>query len=96
MITVNVEPLLELLSARERETLILLLHGCSEKGVSESLGLSKQTVHVYVKNLYRTFRVRDKGQLLAKFILPETIAHIEQRCGLADVDGRPSKMKTQP
>ena len=32
------------------------------------LGLSKNTVHVYVKGLYRFYSVNSRGELLSKFV----------------------------
>lgn len=62
-------PELELhLSPRLRQTLARLLAGDSEKQVARHLQLSKNTVHVYVKALYRHFDVNSRGELLAKFV----------------------------
>ena len=62
-------PELELhLSPRLRQTLARLLAGDSEKQVARHLALSKNTVHVYVKGLYRHFGVNSRGELLAKFV----------------------------
>lgn len=54
------------LSPRLRETLKHLLAGDSEKQIAAKLGLSKHTVHVYVKGLYKHFNVYSRGELLAK------------------------------
>jgi DNA-binding NarL/FixJ family response regulator len=56
------------LSPRMRQTLDRLLAGDSEKQIAHRLGVSKNTVHVYVKALYRTFNVCSRGELLARFI----------------------------
>jgi DNA-binding NarL/FixJ family response regulator len=56
------------LSPRMRQTLDRLLAGDSEKQIAGRLGVSKNTVHVYVKALYRTFNVCSRGELLARFI----------------------------
>lgn len=53
------------LSRRERETLDLLLGGLSEKQVAARLDVSVNTVHTYVKSLYRRLGVRSRGELLA-------------------------------
>jgi DNA-binding CsgD family transcriptional regulator len=53
------------LSPRLRQTLERLLVGDSEKEVAARLGLSRHTVHVYVKTLYRRFDVSSKGELFA-------------------------------
>lgn len=52
------------LTPRERDTLKLLLAGASEKEAAESLGVSVNTVHVYVKSLYRAFGVRSRAELM--------------------------------
>lgn len=54
------------LSRRLRQTLEALLTGDSEKQVAAKLGLSRHTVHIYVKALYRHFAVSSRGELLAK------------------------------
>ena len=56
------------LSPRLRQTLTRLLAGDSEKQVARHLDLSKNTVHVYVKALYRHYNVNSRGELLAKFV----------------------------
>jgi DNA-binding NarL/FixJ family response regulator len=56
------------LSPRMRQTLDRLLAGDSEKQIALHLGVSKNTVHVYVKGIYRTFDVCSRGELLARFI----------------------------
>jgi DNA-binding CsgD family transcriptional regulator len=54
------------LSPRQRQTLRHLLEGDLEKQVAAKLGLSRHTVHVYVKALYKHFGVSSRGELLAK------------------------------
>lgn len=56
------------LSKRLRETLSLLLDGCSEKQVASELGLGNRTVHDYVTMLYEHFQVSSRAELLAYFI----------------------------
>ena len=53
------------LTPRLRQTLECLLEGDGEKQVALKLGLSRHTVHEYVKALYRRFRVNSRGELLA-------------------------------
>jgi len=59
------EPTLDKLSPRLRQTLACLLEGDAEREVAGRLGLSPQTVHQYVKALYRWFGVQSRAQLLA-------------------------------
>ncbi len=56
------------LSPRMKQTLELLLAGDSEKQIANQLELSKHTVHVYVKALYRGFDVSSRGELLSRFV----------------------------
>jgi len=56
------------LSPRMQQTLELLLAGDSEKQIAGKLKLSRHTVHVYVKALYRGFGVASRGELLSRFI----------------------------
>lgn len=56
------------LPPRQQQTLRLLLRGLSEKQIAASLGLSIHTVHVYVKSIYRAFRITSRAELLAKWV----------------------------
>lgn len=56
------------LSPRLQQVLQCLLEGDSEKQVALRLGLSRTTVHDYVKAIYRYFHVRSRGELLARWI----------------------------
>jgi DNA-binding NarL/FixJ family response regulator len=56
------------LSERQRDVLILLLRGHSEKEVARDLGVSTHTVHTHVKRLYTEFDVSSRGELLALFV----------------------------
>jgi DNA-binding CsgD family transcriptional regulator len=59
---------LERLRPRERETLACLVRGLSEKEAAASLALSPNTVHHYVRGLYRAFGVSTRTELLARFV----------------------------
>jgi DNA-binding CsgD family transcriptional regulator len=61
-------PALPALSPRAQQTLDLLLAGDSEKQIAGKLKLSRHTVHIYVKALYRGFGVSSRGELLSRFI----------------------------
>ena len=56
------------LPPRWRQTLDCLLDGDSEKQAALRLGVSRLTVHEYVKGLYRHFGVSSRGELLAFFL----------------------------
>ncbi len=58
----------EPLSRRERQTLELLLSGDAEKQIASHLSISRHTVHVYVKSLYKRFGVSSRGELLARWV----------------------------
>lgn len=53
---------------RVRETLERLLDGHSEKQIATSLAISPNTVHVYVKQIYRKYRVNSRAELLSLWI----------------------------
>lgn len=56
------------LSRRQRQTLELLLAGNAEKQIATQLKISRHTVHVYVKSLYKRFGVNSRPELLAKWV----------------------------
>jgi DNA-binding CsgD family transcriptional regulator len=56
------------LSPRQRQTLELLLDGKSEKEIAHRLTISRHTVHVYVKSLYKQFDVCSRAELLARWV----------------------------
>jgi DNA-binding CsgD family transcriptional regulator len=56
------------LSPRHGQTLERLLAGDSEKQIATRLGVSRNTIHVYVTALYRHFNVSSRGELLARFV----------------------------
>jgi DNA-binding CsgD family transcriptional regulator len=55
-------------SPRAREVLARLLSGDGEKQIAVGLGISRHTVHVYVKQLYRIFGVCSRPELLSLWI----------------------------
>jgi DNA-binding CsgD family transcriptional regulator len=56
------------LPPRVRETLSCLLEGDGEKQAAARMGLSRATVHQYVKALYRHYRVESRAELLARVL----------------------------
>ena len=56
------------LPPRYRKVLFRLLAGESEKQVAFRLGLSRHTVHTYVKALHKHYGVQSRGELLARFL----------------------------
>ena len=55
------------LSPRAREVLAALVEGDGEKQIAARLGLSRHTVHDYLKALHRRFGVSSRGELLAAY-----------------------------
>jgi DNA-binding CsgD family transcriptional regulator len=56
------------LSPREKQTLQKLLEGRGEKEIAVEMRLSVNTVHHYVKALYKHFHVFSRAELLAKWM----------------------------
>ena len=59
------------LPPRLQQTLAHLLSGNSEKEIAAKLEVSKHTVHVYVKGLYRHFGASSRAELLAQWVRTE-------------------------
>jgi DNA-binding CsgD family transcriptional regulator len=51
-----------------QETLRCLLEGDGEKQAAARMNLSRETVHQYVKALYRHYRVQSRAELLARVL----------------------------
>jgi DNA-binding NarL/FixJ family response regulator len=56
------------LPPRVRETLSCLLEGEGEKQAAARMGVSRETVHQYVKSLYRHYGVASRAELLARVL----------------------------
>jgi DNA-binding CsgD family transcriptional regulator len=56
------------LSPRERETLPLLMTDMSQKQIAARMGISRNTVHEYVKSLYKKLGVTSRAELMARAI----------------------------
>ncbi|MCA9261798.1 MAG: helix-turn-helix transcriptional regulator [Planctomycetales bacterium] len=54
------------LPPRQRSVLICLMEGDTESQCAKRLGISRHTVHDYVKMLYERFGVHSRGELLAR------------------------------
>ncbi len=55
------------LSPREQEVLQLLVKGFLYKEISESLGISYDTVHNHIRHIYEKLHVRSRTQAVAKY-----------------------------
>jgi len=60
----------DLLSLRKRQVLTQLLTGKSEKQIAAELNISKHTVHIHVKSLYRTYDVNSRAELISHSLYP--------------------------
>jgi DNA-binding NarL/FixJ family response regulator len=63
----NAMPMPEL-PPRLQPVLRYLLQGDAEKQVAVKLGLSRHTIHEYVKTIYRQLGVSSRAELLARFV----------------------------
>lgn len=54
------------LSSRQKEVVRLLLKGKSNKQIASSLGISERTVEFHLKNIYHTFQVGSRVELVLK------------------------------
>ena len=61
------DPETEKLSPREQEVLALLAEGYLYKEIADTLNLSYETVHNYIRRVYEKLRVRSRGQAVAKY-----------------------------
>ena len=56
------------LSARQRQVLLFLLAGDTQRQISLKMEISPHTVNDHVKQIYRRFDVNSKGELFAHFV----------------------------
>ena len=57
----------ENLSKRETEVLEYVAQGYTNKEVAEALGLSVETIHAYLRNIYTKLHVRSRTEAVMKF-----------------------------
>jgi DNA-binding NarL/FixJ family response regulator len=55
-------------STREQEVLDCLAKGFLYKEIAESLGISYETVHTYIRRIYEKLQVRTRTEAVAKFL----------------------------
>jgi DNA-binding NarL/FixJ family response regulator len=55
------------LTQRELQTLKQLLMGRSEAEAAKKIGVSAASVHIYIRNLFKKFRVNSRAKLMAVF-----------------------------
>ena len=73
---VSVEPVGDL-SERQREILLRLLAGESEKEIAAGIHRSIHTVHTLIQKIYRHFEVSSRGELMALFVDRAVVASIK-------------------
>ena len=56
------------LSGREKEVLLLLSKGYSNKEIAANLSLSVETIHGYLKHVYEKLHVRSRAEAVAKYM----------------------------
>jgi DNA-binding CsgD family transcriptional regulator len=56
------------LAPRHQKVLSHLLAGGSEKALADQLGLSRHTIHEYVRAIYRKFNVNSRSELMAHWV----------------------------
>lgn len=62
-----------LLSPRERDVLVTLLEGHSEKLGADRLGLKESSFHQHAVRVYRKLKVSSRGELMAKWLTPRDV-----------------------
>ncbi|HZS68351.1 MAG TPA: helix-turn-helix transcriptional regulator [Burkholderiales bacterium] len=55
-----------MLTARERQVLLLLAHGCTQAEIAARLGISTHTVGTHVKHCYRKLGARSAAHAVAR------------------------------
>ncbi len=60
------------LTPRERQTLIYLLSGHTQRSIAERMGISPHTVNDYLKQIHKQFGVKSRAELQAHFFLGGT------------------------
>ena len=64
------------LSPRQRQTLVALISGSTEKQIAEQLGVSPNTVHVHIRALYRLHEVNSRAKLLSRYISTRVVSKL--------------------
>jgi DNA-binding CsgD family transcriptional regulator len=60
------------LSTRQREVLLFLISGNSQKQIARKMNLSQHTVNDHIKEVYKHFHVTSRSEFQARFTLGES------------------------
>jgi DNA-binding CsgD family transcriptional regulator len=63
-----------MLTAREREVLLLLAHGCTQGEIGARLGISPHTVGTHVRHCYRKLAARTAAHAVARALALKLIS----------------------
>lgn len=64
------------LTEREKDVVLLLLHGKNKREIADSLCISVSTVKTVTENIYRKFDVHNKVELIV-FLIKNKIADLD-------------------
>ena len=64
------------LTAREQEVLALVVHGCSNREIADTLGIAEKTARIHVSNILGKIRVSDRTQA-AIAAIQRGLVHLE-------------------
>jgi DNA-binding CsgD family transcriptional regulator len=62
------------LSVREREVVLLVAGGCSDKEIAQRMGLSLGTVKTYLGRVYRRNELKNRAHAVAVFSVVNDVA----------------------
>jgi DNA-binding CsgD family transcriptional regulator len=60
---------LRILSRREHQIVTMILNGNSNRGISEALNISRETVKLHRKNAYAKLNIKSMGEMFSLFLL---------------------------
>ncbi|CCQ74697.1 response regulator transcription factor [Magnetospira sp. QH-2] len=66
LVDIESQPEVSALTQREREVLVLLTQGHSNRDIAERLGIKEITVKVHLKSVFRKFQVSNRTQAVRK------------------------------
>lgn len=56
------------LTPRERQSLLFMMEGFSEKEIASQMGVTPQTIHQYIMSVYRKCNVNSRARLMARWL----------------------------